>query len=199
MGGEHIYCQEKCPVEKIAHICGNYTAESYIAETYTAEKIYCRKLYCRKNILLKIIQLKVILLKNHTAEKIVLLKIILLDKIIRLKIILLKIIYCRKNLYCSKLYLWKRLYCWRTKNYLLKEIILFDIYALTKAPQWLISFQSFTNFSSSKTNFELPSSCFIRISCTSSNIHHVNIPTTLRDFCLSESWNTLFNLMMFAD
>ena len=119
MVGEHIYRQEKCLVEKIAHICGNYTAESY-----TAEKIYCRKLYCRKNILLKIIQLKVLLLKNHTAEKIVLLKIILLDKIIRLKIILLKIIYCRKNYTAQsytyekdytaeeqKIICWKKLYC----------------------------------------------------------------------------------------
>ena len=134
MVGEHIYCQEKCLVEKIAHICGNYTAESYIAETYTAEKIYCRKLYCRKNILLKIILLKnillkmilpkVILLKNYTAEKIVLLKIKLLDKIIRLKIILLKIIYCQKS-YTAQSYTyekdytaeeqknicWKKLYC----------------------------------------------------------------------------------------
>ena len=166
-------------------------------------KLYCWKLYCLKNILLKIILKKIYCWKwycwklycwknciaenytarqNYTAENYIAENYIL-----------------PKKLYCSKLYLWKRLYCWRTKNYLLKEIILFNIYALTKAPQWLISFQSFTNFSSSKTNFELPSSCFIRISCTSSNIHHVNLPTTLRDFCLSESWNALFNLMMVAD
>ena len=195
MVGEHIYCQEKCLVEKIAHICGNYTAESY-----TAEKIYCR---------------------NYTAEKIYCWK-LYSWKLYCWKIILLKKLYCWK-LYCStKLYGWK-LYCWKlytaektytaqsytyekdytaenkTKKYLLKEIIQFNIYALTKAPQWLISFQSFTNFSSSKTNFELPSSCFIRISCTSSNIHHVNLPTTLRGFCLCESCNALFNLMMFAD